>query len=251
MDQGGAKFCELKEGIFTTYSETVWPFLNLICGIVGCSAARAKEGDIESSDFALGVGTVGAWCKYFNEDTWLGGEGYLGEVGTPLNVKESIIWSTFCLCLPGIIYNLEKLRQIRCFEVVCLYDYVRGQDITTDICDEMTSYLTCAYVIGEIFALLPWLEFFEKITDLVVKTFSDPITFIGAVFGVTCYVTCPAPDAGVSFNICAIGKLLAIVGDAWLSIEQVAENDFFTGDVNNRYCGRMEDIDEERKENQA
>ena len=67
--------------------------------------------------------------------------------------RKSLIVSLGCFCIPGIIYNLQKRRQIQCRYINCMVDMSKnGQDI--EFCDIEKGYNKCLYEKGEQYEIL-------------------------------------------------------------------------------------------------
>lgn len=224
-----------------------------ICNIVGCSAAGGKQSDIEG---VLGGALDVPWCtdskKFLDDLSYEFAGGGLEEANVKLNVKESIVLSTACLCLPGIVYNLEKIRQISCYDAVCLYDQVREDGYPTSFCDEMQDYLTCKYVVGQVFALLPFTAFFDKMISIVVDLFANPVNVIPLGIGAFCRGNCwSAKTQSEAYTLCSVARVVAMVGEAWATIDKIASADDVFAPVGDQYCQRMEEIKEEREGDDA
>lgn len=95
-------------------------------------------------------------------------------------VKNSLVLSTVCLCLPGIIYNLNKYRQIECQYLSCLKSTAYGTP--KYVCDQTREYMKCKYVYGEIFQLIPFAPILNAIGQLIKKAFSNLATLGTTVF---------------------------------------------------------------------
>ncbi|RME52078.1 hypothetical protein D6783_05875 [Candidatus Woesearchaeota archaeon] len=68
------------------------------------------------------------------------------------NLHESLVASATCLCLPGVLENLDKWRFIQCDYLNCLKTQaLYGADVS--LCDELKSGLECKTVVGEVFNL--------------------------------------------------------------------------------------------------
>jgi hypothetical protein len=52
-----------------------------------------------------------------------------------LNVKDSMVLSLVTFCIPGIIYNLNKYRQIQCMYAYCLQEYVKA-GLPISVCED-------------------------------------------------------------------------------------------------------------------
>ncbi len=121
--------------------------------------------------------------------------------GTPPSPDRSLISSIISLCLPGIIYNLEKLRQIECRYVGCLKNEVAAGVTTIRGCRELKSYQNCKYWMGELFQMLPFAPFIDSTLGQVKSMITDPVGIVMAVVGALCApIWCKI--AGRSFAIC-------------------------------------------------
>lgn len=76
----------------------------------------------------------------------------LTEGLTNSNLKNSIVMSAQKLCIPGVVYNLNKYRQMDCEYLECLKVYgASGLDVSQ--CEVMKASKTCAIIVGEAFEL--------------------------------------------------------------------------------------------------
>ncbi|MCI0557125.1 MAG: hypothetical protein MN733_01415, partial [Nitrososphaera sp.] len=145
--------CNAEEGWSEGY-KGVLDFLDAVCSVVNCAAVSGKGTGIQAY-----IGGGMPWCS--DAQALLNDLDFTGSGALDLDVKNSLILSIACLCLPGIIYNLDKLRQIDCFKAVCLHDDVKLNGYPASFCSEMHGYLTCAFVVGEVFSLFPFAAFFD------------------------------------------------------------------------------------------
>ena len=88
--------------------------------------------------------------------------------------KDSIIFSAASLCLPGILYNLQKARQIECTYVYCLENQV-SKGVPTYYCEVLRASAWCKFVWGELFQVIPFARFIDGMLDLFKKAFTDPV----------------------------------------------------------------------------
>lgn len=239
-------FCTIEEQAAEGYKNFLG-WLDYLCSIVNCKAVSGgTEGDIGGY-----LGGDVPWCRDFKEalnefDFGLGAAGGMKEAGTQVDVKNSIILSTVCLCLPGIIYNLEKLRQIQCFKATCYYDKVREEGYPTSFCEGMYGYLLCQYAVGQVFSLLPFVQFFDKAMNIVVDLITNPVALFTLVIGGICTETCPSlQKQSEAFFACAIFKTIATAGEAWASFAAMSEAEDMFSPVGNQYCERMQEIKDE------
>lgn len=95
----------------------------------------------------------------------------------PRDPSESLPLSVATGCLPGIIFNLQKMRNIDCGYAVCLYENAK-KGISTAPCETEKSFGYCKYVYGQIFEVIPFKEFFEWVSKSASQIFEDPLKTI-------------------------------------------------------------------------
>jgi hypothetical protein len=150
--------------------DTFVGYVNTLCGMVMCESPKS------GGNFVLG-----GWCGYAKDAlaSSMNGKGAMIESyvmrTTPLELsKRSFIFSVACFCLPGITYNLNKLRQLKCWKGVCYRDYTASGIMTVADCEKQSSYDTCVYWTGQIAALgFP----IENIIKLVADVVKNPIAY--------------------------------------------------------------------------
>ena len=64
--------------------------------------------------------------------------------------QKSIVFATSCVCLPGILYNLQKLREIKCFKGVCLKYWVPAGLVEASDCYQQFAYYKCKEWVGQV-----------------------------------------------------------------------------------------------------
>ena len=240
--EAGNTFCTYEEELSETYQDTIITFADSICSVINCASTTEKQGVT-----AYAGGGV-PWCKdvksFFGSVTFgLGKSAEEAGVSMP-TVQDSLILSVACLCLPGIIRNLEKRRQVDCFKAVCLHDYVKEQGYPTSFCDEMHGFLMCQYVIGEIFALFPITAFLDQLIEMVLSIITDPVRAFTTLLGGICEIACPSESSSFAFIACATYKTLAVLTESIASVLMYIKNkDTFGKPVGSVYCDRMEDIE--------
>lgn len=276
--------------------DSLFYILDKTCAFVECRLTpETKEfGDdllVNSGALLSGGGVPGTnWCENFQkvvefggkETSWNNGEykknapnifgdqsskdvdaklkglspQYRGE--QIINVKDSLIWSTACFCVPGIIHNLNKYRQIQCRYASCMLEDVKEKGIPTSYCSDVKSYQTCNFVIGEVFSLLPIVSFLDKTFNVLKEMISNPFAAVSAVTGCLCGgcegvipgVTdyCKGPREGWQYWLCSSTKMIAKVGDAAASIKGIEKmGDSKYWETGNEWCQHMEDLVDKRK----
>ena len=111
-----------------------------------------------------------------------------------MDPQHSIILSAAFLCIPGIIYNLQKARVIDCMYISCLKMTQYGMPLY--LCTYQRAYGYCKFVYGELFAMLP-LKAISQIFQNILKAFSDPAELLGFALSLACdYLWCTEPAPG-------------------------------------------------------
>lgn len=279
------------------FAQDFWEFLDMFCDFLNCrltwSDERYKElsasGDLGeyAGGFLVGAGG-GGWgkngelCKSAENLASLGMGKTIEEYnklsnqmqsrGEPrqqlTDVKESLFWSTLCFCGPGIIHNINKMRQISCKYALCLAEDVKNQGIDASWCTAEKAYLTCTYVMGEIFAITPLLAFYDKAVNTVKEWFENPLSLLGAVSGCLCggckellginpfcereellmpTEGSPArkPDAlrqAAGYVICILPKTAAKIMDAIASIKSMPAANAKEFEIGDSYCLQAKSI---------
>jgi len=259
--------------------QSTWEWLDMFCDFLNCRLTwddeRYKEAEKSgglaqgTATFLVGGGGGGtpAICKnvqeFFSGKIGLGETTYAnyqkiqkdfkkpGEKTPQLtDVKESLFWSTICHCIPGIHYNINKLREINCKYALCLAQDVSTQGLNPAWCRAEKSYLQCTYVMGEIFSIFPLLSFYDKAVNTVKEWFENPLSIIDAVSGCLCggcaefginpfcgdnAELTPAQQAEGYF-ICILPKTFSKVMDAVLSIQSMPSANKKDFEIGNSYC---------------
>jgi hypothetical protein len=105
----------------------------------------------------------------------------------PPSPKDSLVLSIFSFCLPGIVTNLHKARQIECTYALCLQQNApRGAPIR--YCVQARAFQWCQYIIGGLFNLFQPIRMLQTFLASIVDMFRDPFS---AVLGVVGYI-CPS-----------------------------------------------------------
>ena len=111
------------------------------------------------------------------------------------------IWvSSIGLCLPGVLFNLEKLRQTYCMEAYCLLEQVAQGSMTVTSCNVLGELLRCKYWWGELVGtLIPFTSLFEEIYGIMRNALANPLNLAPVGIIVACGVSCPTSGNGANF----------------------------------------------------
>jgi hypothetical protein len=116
----------------------------------------------------------------------------------------SWISSLLTACLPGIMLNLEKMRQIKCKRLLCWkIDVPNGRPLWQ--CDRIYAYDMCTYWAGQIFAAFPLMQFLDMVSQTIERIVKQPISFImGLVLDKTCQLVLCWNPRFVGCGICTV-----------------------------------------------
>ncbi len=152
----------------------------------------------------------------------LWGKGFTSQsILDSIDFKESIILSLSIGCIPGVIYNLKKARQIECRYVQCLQDDVKaGAPIAA--CQTARGYMLCKYVWGQLFYTFPLTNLLNGILQRFKAAISSPLGLLGLVLGRTC--THLNTETRVTHVGCLLTSVLPAINDALEDIQRFVEN---------------------------
>ncbi|MBW2979612.1 hypothetical protein DRZ77_03015 [Candidatus Woesearchaeota archaeon] len=117
-------------------------------------------------------------------------------VGLTPDPYRSLTMAVATLCIPAIIYNLDKLRQIDCRYLYCLKNEVPAGIVTVRGCKELRRYMACKYVWGEVFEFIPFAKFVDRGLALLKSYLKDPIALVRLGAAIYCKKWCAGSNIG-------------------------------------------------------
>ncbi len=170
---------------------------------------------------------------------------YLGGNYNTLNVKENLILSTLCLCVPGIIHNINKYREINCNYGLCMKRDVKEHGLPISYCQNLKTYQTCNFIVGDVFNLFPIVRLWDTVLTIVKNIYANPFELLSVYSGLKCKGMCTTafPE---QYAACVYPKTLAKIGDAIQSIKAIKNIANFNkrGDA----CEQLQDLTKDKKE---
>ena len=152
------------------------------------------------------------------------------------------IWtSMFGLCIPGIIYNMDKLRQSYCVQIACLERDVPAGRMTVEGCQKIQDVLSCKYFKGELVGLLiPGTDLANAIKELIKNLLTNPLGWIRFAAVNACGAICPLSGAGTAAceTIAVLVKLGDIINNAVGLYQQFPT-------VGQDFCSQIKDEEEQ------
>ncbi len=263
MHQAERSLCSGAEITRATYNKNLLGTLKKFCNFITCQAGIFDFLDEEGFMGALGLGIEGAgaagqgiWDKFLSgypgassiKDTTAAQGTEVQDPSAYLNVKDSLVFSIAIppLCIPGIIYNLDKWRQIECRYGLCLLEDVREQGLPVSVCKDQRHYMQCKFVTGEIFNLIPFAPLIDYWLNIWKKIFSDPLVLAATGLGyiLNCQTACAQPKGTHwAYTACAVMSIMSQLGDTIRDIKNFKSVTKDFGTISSEWC---EDFDEAR-----
>jgi len=161
---------KVSDGTHATWLTSINSFTKF-CAYISCDKSLWKDNYDKIISQQSAEGTLG-----YNLKTKYGFE---QATMWPQSPKDSLVLSTVSMCIPGILYNLQKMRQIQCQYGICLRDSI-PMHLPIKYCEDTKSYLTCQFVFGEIFQVIPYANFIKQLGGYIKSILSNPISMIFA-----------------------------------------------------------------------
>jgi hypothetical protein len=153
------------------------------------------------------VGVIGGGVLYLGTE-WIAGDGkprqFSNWMGGKMDPSKSIHAAKSCLCVPGIIYNMKKERQIKCMLKKCVEENAEvGLPLTT--CYTAYKERQCLYVDGAQWKLVGsnfFLQFLANIGSVLFRNIPIILASIGwhSACGMEYYRTDYAKDCPEEMN---------------------------------------------------
>jgi len=169
--------------------------------------------------------------------------------GVSLDVKDSLILSILPPpCLPGIVHNLNKYRQILCMYANCL-ETSADADYPIQACEDQKEYAVCKYFLGEFFKIMPFALFVDYLSGLLYQLFSDPLRMIVTLadMAMDCKTLCSkdvlTAEVASGYNICAYIRIIGMLGKTINLVMEIKDGNYF--ELREDYCSSMNEDDDD------
>ena len=174
------------------------------------------------------------------------GSNYVGGFSNYMDPNKNLIVATLFLCLPGIVYGLDKYRQIKCLYADCLQNAVGQDGMPISVCEDQKAYATCKYITGEIFAIVPYTAVFDHFMNLIKNALSNPFGIVGIAFGVFCFSQCslPAEFRLAAMTTCKYAKMMSQLGEVIKDVKNIIDEGF---KIREDYCDRLDNEKDSKK----
>jgi hypothetical protein len=181
-----------------------------LCDILKYSYSFTIETFIEKEEKEIQENTEDSESKKLNLEKIKGALDFLSMESSLEVSKQSMVFAITCGCIPGIIHNLEKNRQINCWKGFCYQDMVPA-GVPKSECDKQYAHMKCTYIAGQFFSILQQLltnpieGFFNMLADLISNPFAWALHFTKRAAQAACLqgqLTNCKPT-GIGFSSCA------------------------------------------------
>jgi len=176
--------------------------------------------------------------------------GFNRPVSEMMDPQHNLITATLFMCLPGIIYGLDKYRQIQCLYADCLENAVGKEGKPVTACEDLKAFSTCKYIYTELFAVFPWTAVLNHYLSLIKGALSSPFAALGVGISIGCSWTCSILEGAArttAFQVCEGFRLFSQLGSVVGDVKNIIDEGFT---VRQDYCSRL-DLDKEKKTEQT
>ncbi len=157
------------------------------------------------------------------------------------SLYDNMYISTLGLCLPGIVFNIEKAREIQCRKIVCYGREVPQGIATIDSCDKLYDLQMCEFWAGPLIDFIPFVGALGQIGRLIKSAFTSPLGMITLTEIVACGTLCWTPGSEGALTACklttGINKGVSIINSI---VDAFKNRPDVTGSP---YCKMAESID--------
>lgn len=217
--------------------------LQKFCNFANCRASKEVDGKtVETAGGLLG----GQWSDTLfskldfggiveDKFSCLGGDCRKGDASQYMDVKNNYILSIATMCIPGIISNMQKYRQIQCWYGHCLQDIAVEAGLPATACQTQKSYMSCKFFVTPMFKAFPLVSFIDNVVGNVKNILKDPFVAMGFLLNKYCAGKAQDPSG---WDECHITDIVNVATDAFADVQSLIHS--FKGEGAD-YCGDLMD----------
>lgn len=250
------------ETSFRVVAQNTYTGLNKFCAYANCKQTILWGPSVQnwinnqpllSPSSLLGTETKIEGDKWYDKEVKLKNppEGKLKNFIRPtseyMDPNKNLLVATLFACLPGIIYGLDKYRQIKCLYADCLQNSVGKEGLPVTACEDQKAFATCKYITTELFAVFPWTAMFDYYMNLIKNAMSNPFIGLSAGISLACSYACSLPSGARSTALysCEFVRYVNQLGAIVQDVKGIIDEGF---KIRTDYCERLEDDKDEKKD---
>ena len=237
-------------------AQGTYQILNRFCAYVNCKntilwgptvANWINNQPLLSPSSLLGTETKVEGNTWYNQEVKLKNEpagplsNYIKPATEYMDPNKNLLVAVLFACLPGIIYGLDKYRQIKCLYADCLQNAVGKEGLPIKACEDQKAFATCKYITTELFALFPWTAMFDHYMNLIKNAMSNPFAILGVGISLACGYTCSIPEGAsrtAAFTACEFARYVNQLGSIVQDVKGIIDEGF---QIRTDYCERLKD----------
>jgi hypothetical protein len=219
VEQARSKMCNNKEGMVEKFKCAIDKFAAPFCNFVNCDWGPTGANGGTFGKFESFMGKI-------NPNNYI----KVGGIGAGIPVKESLVWSVASLCIPGIINNVDKYRQIDCEYALCIGKDVVEHGLPISACEKKKEALMCNFIWGQVFNSIPFVGTVEGWINTLKEFITNPIAAITFILGQYCKPFCDESRSDLSathYRICAFPKTLDALAAVVKDIQSIIKPEFW------------------------
>ncbi|MEK6822402.1 MAG: hypothetical protein AABY13_01125, partial [Nanoarchaeota archaeon] len=223
LEESRQKICGFKEGkLQEAFTKSIDKFAKRFCSFVYCDSGPldSANGLFEKTFSVLGGGLLDV-NGFLTKSTGL---------NPGINKKESLVWSVASLCLPGIINNIDKYRQVNCNYALCIGKDVVERGLPISQCEKKREAQMCAFVWGEVFNAVPFVHTLDGWVNTVKELVTNPLAAMAFLLGQYCKSFCGKDLSKISstqYKICAFPKTLDALAKVIKDVQGIIQPSFW------------------------
>lgn len=171
---------------------------------------------------------------------------YIKPASAYMDPNNNLFVAILFACLPGVIYGLDKYRQIKCLYADCLQNAVGKEGLPVSACEDQKAFATCKYITTELFAIFPWTAMFDHFMGLIKNAMSNPFALLGAGISLACSYVCSLPSGArtAGLQACEFVRLLNQISSIVQDVKGIIDEGF---KIRTDYCERLDDDENEKQ----
>jgi len=237
LEDARQKICGQKQDLVKKFTDNIDKYAKPFCDFVNCQSGPVGK---DAGLFGKVLSSLGGGLPT-NPNTFIqAATGISPQIG----VKDSLVWSVASLCIPGIINNVDKYRQIECQYALCVGKEVVEKGLPISACEKKKEELMCQFLWSQVFNAVPFVGVLEGWVNTLKDIVTNPIAALTFLLGQYCKGFCDKDKSKISSNqykICAFPKTLEALAAVINDIKAILTPDFWK--LGSGACDELKDYE--------